>query len=77
MEEYIDIKEKSGNIKKCQVILRYHDETSDKYYIIYEKDNTYYAAKYEDKIGETTMDTNLTKEETAMLEQLLNNIQGE
>ena len=77
MKEYIDIKDKYGNIKKCQVIMRYHNETNDKYYIIYENNNTYYAAKYEDKIGETIMDTNLSKEETSTLEQLLNNIQGE
>ena len=77
MEEYIDIKNKFGKTEKAKVILRYHDEKNDKYYLVYELNNTYYAAKYEDKIGTCLMDNNLTKEELASLETILNSISKE
>ena len=74
MKEYIDIKNKYGNIKKVEIVFRFHNEKLDKYYLVYRYNNEYFALKYKDKLGENVINTNLSKEELSELVELLNNM---
>ena len=75
MKEYIDIEDKNGNFKKAEVIFRFHDKKSGCFFIVYKYENDYFAAKYEDIIGISKLDTNLSAEEIDMLEKALNEIE--
>ncbi len=75
MKEYIDITEKNGNVKKVEVVFRLHDEKSNVFFIVYKNENEYFAAKYEDVIGISKLDTNLSEEEINMLESNLNEVE--
>lgn len=74
MKEYIDILDKNGKQKKAKVIFRFHDEENNKFYIVYKYNNEYFAAKYNNVIGTSNLDTNLNNEELKVLEKLLNKI---
>ncbi len=74
MKEFIDITENNGNTKKAEVILRFRDEENDNYYIVYKYNNEYFAAKYDDVVGTSKLDTNLNDEELKILEELLNKL---
>lgn len=74
MKEYIDITEKNGKKKKVEVIFRFRDEENNTFYIVYKHNNEYFAAKYDDVVGTSNLNTDLNKEELAMLEALLNKI---
>ncbi len=74
MKEVIDIKDKNGNSKKAEVILRFKDEENNNFYIIYRYNDEYFAAKYDDVIGTSQLDTNLTDKELEILEGLLNKL---
>ncbi len=73
MKEKINVKNNKG-YRYCEVVLRYHNEETDKYYIIYKDNDNYCAAKYEDVVGSSKLDTNLSKEEIEALEDLLNKV---
>lgn len=73
MQEYIDIVDKNGKVKKSKVIFRLQDKETNNVYIVYDYENQYYAAKYDDTIGLVNLDTNLRQEEIVLLEELLNN----
>jgi len=75
MEEYIDIYDKNKKRKKAKVIFRLQDEENNKYYIVYKYNNEYFAAKYDDVLGKSNLDTNLNKKELEILEKMLNTIQ--
>ena len=75
MKEYINILDVNGKNKKAQVIIRYYNDETKLYYIVYKIDNSYYAAKYDDVIGTSKLDTNLSNEEIEKLEKLLNNME--
>ncbi len=77
MEETIEINDKNGNRKKAQVILRLKDEKTNYYYIVYFVNGEYFAAKYDNIIGESKLDTNLTEEEIIALESIINEAKGE
>lgn len=72
MREIIKVTDKYGNVKKAKVALRYYDQEQNKYYIIYEHSKKLFAAKYEDIIGTSKLDTNLSQEEIIKLEKILN-----
>lgn len=72
MKEFIDILDKNGNSKKAEVIFRFHDQENNVFYIVYSYNNEYFAAKYDDVIGTSKLDSNLNKKELEMLEELLN-----
>ena len=74
MKEYIDILDKDGNSKKAEVIFRFRDEENNVFYIVYQYNNEYFAAKYDDIIGTSKLDTNLNNNELEMLEKLLNKL---
>lgn len=74
MKEYIDILDKDGNSKKAEVIFRFRDEENNVFYIVYQHNNEYFAAKYDDIIGTSKLDTNLNNKELEMLEKLLNKL---
>jgi len=74
MKEYIDILDKDGNSKKAEVIFRFRDEENNVFYIVYQYNNEYFAAKYEDVIGTSKLDTNLNDKELELLEELLNKV---
>ena len=75
MDEFIDIKEKNGTIKKAKVIFRVYNEKKDNYYIVYKYNEEYFAAKYQDVVGTSKLDTNLNNKEIGELEKILNNIE--
>jgi len=54
---YIDITDKDGNKIKCSLLATYNYLDND--YIIYEYNNEYYIAKY----NENKLDTNLSSKE--------------
>ncbi len=74
MKEYIDILDKDGNSKKAEVIFRFRDEENNVFYIVYQYNNEYFAAKYDDIIGTSKLDANLNNKELEMLEKLLNKL---
>lgn len=74
MKEFIDILDKNGNSKKAEVIFRFHDKENNIFYLVYECNNEYFAAKYDDVIGTSKLDTNLNSKELEILEKLLNKI---
>lgn len=74
MKEYIDIFDKDGNSKKAEVILRFRDEDNNNYYIVYKYNNELFAAKYDDIIGTSRLDTNLSNKELELLEGILSKI---
>ncbi len=74
MQEYIDILDKNGKTKKAKVIFRFHDEENNNFYIVYKHNNEYFAAKYDDVVGTSNLDTNLNSKELETLEKLLNKI---
>ncbi len=74
MKEYIDILDKDGNSKKAEVIFRFRDEENNVFYIVYQYNNEYFAAKYDDIIGTCKLDANLNNKELEMLEKLLNKL---
>lgn len=76
MKEQINIFDKDGNMKKVQIVFRFHDKENDKFYIVYEYNNEFFAAKYDDIIETSKLDTNLNDEELKVLEKLLNEIEG-
>lgn len=76
MKEIIRITDKDGIVREAEVALRYYDKENDKYYIVYEHSKQLFAAKYEDVIGTSKLDTNLSQEEIRMLEKLLNESEG-
>ena len=77
MQEYIDILDRDGNKKKAKVIFRYHNEENNNYYIVYMYNNEYFAAKYDDVIGTSKLDTNLNDLEIKTLDNMLDKILGE
>lgn len=77
MKEYIDIFDKNGNSKKAEVILRFRDEENNNYYIVYKYNDEFFAAKYDDVVGTSKLDTNLNSKELEVLEELLNKITEE
>lgn len=72
MKEFIDILDKNGNSKKAEVVLRFRDQENNIFYIVYKCNNEYFAAKYDDVVGTSKLDTNLNNKELEMLEELLN-----
>lgn len=74
MKEYIDILDKNGNAKQAEIVFRMQDEESKQCYIVYEYSNEYFAAKYNDVLGTSALNTNLNAKELAMLEEALNEI---
>lgn len=77
MKEYIDIFDKNGNSKKAEVVLRFRDEENNNYYIVYKYNDEFFAAKYDDVVGTSKLDTNLNNKELEVLEELLNKITEE
>lgn len=77
MQEYIHIQDRDGNKKKAKVIIRYHNEENNNFYIVYMYDNEYFAAKYDDVIGTSNLDTNLSEKELVTLNNMLDKILGE
>lgn len=74
MKEYIEITEKDGTKKNVEVVFRFHDEENNTFYLVYKHNNEYFAAKYDDIIGTSSLNTNLNNEELKVLESLLNQI---
>lgn len=74
MKEFINISDKNGKLKKAEVILRTHNQENNNFYIVYNYDDEYFAAKYEDVIGTSKLDTNLNDKELELLEELLNKV---
>lgn len=76
-KDYVEIIDSNSYIKKCEVIIRFYSEDNDTHYIVYKDNEDYYAAKYDDKVGLSKMNTSLDKEELDNLEKLLNCYIGE
>lgn len=74
MKEYIDIFDKDGKSKKAEVVLRFRDEDNNNYYIVYKYNDEIFAAKYDDVVGTSRLDTNLSDKELELLEGLLSKI---
>ncbi len=74
MQEYIDILDRNGKTKKAKVIFRFHDKENNIFYIVYKYNDEYFAAKYDDVVGNSSLDTNLNSKELETLEKLLNKI---
>lgn len=72
MKEYIDILDKNGKTKKVEVIFRFQNEENNKFYIVYKYNEEFFAAKYDDVIGTSKLDTNLSSKELELLEKILN-----
>lgn len=77
MKEHIEITDKNGNKKTAEVEFRFHDEEKNLFYIVYKVNDEYYAAKYDDVVGTSKLDTELNDEELKMLENQLNEMMGE
>jgi len=74
-KEYIEIFEKNGKVKKVEVCFRFRDEENNKFYIVYKYNNEYFAAKYDDILGISNLDTNLDEKELLVLEKYLNELE--
>ena len=75
MKENIEILDKNGKTKTAEVEFRFHDEEKNLFYIVYKVNNEYFAAKYDDVVGTSKLDTNLDDKELEMLEKELNAIE--
>lgn len=75
MKEFIEILDKNGKTKTAEVEFRFHDEENNFFYIVYKVDNEYFAAKYDDVVGTSKLNTNLDDNELEMLEKQLNSIE--
>lgn len=74
MGEFIEILDKNGKSKKAEIIFRFRNEENSTFYIVYKCNNEYFAAKYDDVIGISKLDTNLSNEELEILEKMLNKL---
>lgn len=72
MKEQIEILDKNGNKKIAEVIFRFRDEQNNTFYIVYKHNDEFFAAKYDDVVGTSKLDTNLTEKEFKVLEKFLN-----
>ena len=72
MDKYIEIYDKDGKTKKAEVIFRFKDEENNNHYIVYKHNRDYFAAKYDDIIGKSSLNTDLNAKELEILEKLLN-----
>ena len=77
MNETIEVTDKFGNTKKVQVIIKYHDKDTNNNYIVYQYNDEYFAAKYDDIVGQTKLNSDLSDKEIEALEKLLNKVLGE
>jgi hypothetical protein len=75
VKEFIEVLDKNGKTKTAEVELRFHDEKKNLFYIVYKVENEYFAAKYDDIVGTSKLDTNLDDKELEMLEKQLNSIE--
>ncbi len=71
MKEIIEVTDINGNKKNANVECKLYDEKSNKYYIVYSINGEYFSAKYENVIGYSNLDTNLSEEEIVALEHLI------
>ena len=74
MREYIEIVDKFGNKKRVEVYLRTYDEESNNYYIVYIYNDEYFVAKYDDVVGVSKLNTDLSQLEIEKIEKLLNEV---
>jgi len=75
VKEFIEVLDKNGKTKTAEVEFRFHDEEKNLFYIVYKAENEYFAAKYDDIVGTSKLDTNLDTNELEMLEKQLNSIE--
>lgn len=73
MKEYIDIYDANGNAKKMEIMFTCNND--GKNYIVYkDTDGTLYAAKYNDNVEITDLDTNLSADELNKLNEVYSKI---
>ncbi len=76
-KELIEIQTRNGEVKQALVIFRFRKEDDGQCYIVYKYKEDYFAAKYNDVVGMSEMDTDLNSEEIEMLEVMLNDLGGD
>lgn len=74
LKEFIEINDKNGNVKTAEVVFRYNDVNNNLYYILYQYNDEVYAAKYDNVLGLSNLDTNLSDEELNMLQKIFNDM---
>ena len=74
-KDIITIRLEDGSYKDMEVILLYSDKKTKRNYIIYKELNSnkdLYVAKYEMQASDFVLDTDLSKNELKMMEEILN-----